>query len=387
MARKKQFEIYTFEPPDEDVCDILIIAGEHSGDEQAARMLKTAYELNPDLRICAIGGKSLRMAGAQLLYDLTKFSVVGIVEVLKNYSNFKKLSEEVLKWIRKYKPKTVCFVDYPGFNLHIAKLLKKEGLSKKGGGDIELKYYISPQIWAWKAHRRFKMAELLDELAVIFPFEPQCYNDTTLKTTFVGHPFVSPDFVPRVRYDEHAPLLFLPGSRKIAVQKIFPIMLKTLRKLDGENVIVPFPSRQIHDTLKQILKKFPDLQDRVTLRKIGGGEKIGTKAVLMSSGTISLSACLEGIPGAIVYKANPLTYIIGRLLVSIKYLGISNIILDKPAWPEFIQGAAQPSKIAERLRKCINDKDTIVQTKTDAETLRNVLSAPSSTNAGEWLLS
>ncbi len=382
----KKVSQFIFESPEEGACDLLIIAGEHSGDEQASRMLKKAYELNPDLKVCAIGGKSLAAAGAQLLFDMTKFSVVGLVEVLKNYSTFKALSLAIIAWIKKYKPKNICFVDYPGFNLHLAKELKKEGISLKGGGDTKILYYVSPQIWAWKAGRRFKMAEVLDELAVIFPFEPKCYADTSLKTIFVGHPFASESHVSKIYYAPNAPLIFLPGSRKIAVSKIFPTMLETLRLLKNETAVVPFPSRQIEQILKDILAKFPDLKNRVLLRKIGG-ERIAAKAALMSSGTVSLSVCLQGIPGAIVYKANLFTYFLARMLVAVKYLGIANIILDRPAWPEFIQFDAKPEVIAKRLKDCISNEAVIAQAQADAKLLKDSLIVQGNTlSAGEWLV-
>ncbi|MFR6032223.1 MAG: hypothetical protein ACLUKN_02985 [Bacilli bacterium] len=154
--------------PRKGECDVLVIA-ENINDEQSARMLKNALEKKPDLRVCAFGGVCLERAGAQLLFDMTAFSVVGLAEVLKNYSFFKKLSEAVVDWICIYKPRAVCFVDYPGFNMLIASMLKKRGISAKGGGNVKTLYYISPQIWAWKSKRRFKMADTLDALAVIFP--------------------------------------------------------------------------------------------------------------------------------------------------------------------------------------------------------------------------
>ncbi|MBR4597138.1 MAG: lipid-A-disaccharide synthase, partial [Opitutales bacterium] len=361
MSRKKIPQAFDFPPPEDGSCDVLIIAGEHSGDEQAARMVERICEINPELNICALGGCALKRRGVQVLYDMTKLSVVGLVEVLKNLSLFKALLSGALNWIKTYKPKAVCFVDYPGFNLHLASMLKAEGLSAKGGGDIKLLYYISPQIWAWKARRRFKMAELLDSLAVIFPFEQKCYADTNLNVEFVGHPFISDKFESKVFYDKASPILFLPGSREAAVGRIFPIMLKTLRLMEGEEAVVPYPSGGILAVLEKTLKKFPDVASRVRLRRIGEEGRIGAKAVLMSSGTISLSACLEGIPGAIVYRANPLTYAIGRMVVSIEYLGISNILLDRPAWPEFIQGAAKPKDIARRIMDCIKNPETIAR--------------------------
>ncbi|MBO5781135.1 MAG: lipid-A-disaccharide synthase, partial [Opitutales bacterium] len=223
---------FSFPPPEDGSCDVLFIAGEHSGDEQAARMVDRLSELNPELNICALGGRALARRGVQVLFDMTKFSVVGLVEVLKNLSHFKALLRGITEWIRAYKPKAVCFVDYPGFNLHLASVLKKEGLSVKGGGDIKLLFYISPQIWAWKARRRFEMARLLDGAAVIFPFEVDCYRDTSLKAEFVGHPLVDDILATRrVGIREKNLIGLFPGSRRREIDKHFPIFLKVVKEL------------------------------------------------------------------------------------------------------------------------------------------------------------
>jgi lipid-A-disaccharide synthase len=203
----------------------LIVAGEHSGDEHAARVVRELNVTHPGLKICALGGPELASAGAQLLHDLTATSVVGFVEVLKHYSFFKALFEATVRWVGQYRPRAICFVDYPGFNLRLAARLRERGLSVKSGGKVKLLFYISPQIWAWKAKRRFTMARDLDALAVIFPFEPACYKDTTLPVEFVGHPFLAPDYVSPVRYDPAGPVLLLPGSRVQAVERIFPLLL------------------------------------------------------------------------------------------------------------------------------------------------------------------
>ena len=162
-------------PPSGGRVDVLIVAGEHSGDEHAARMVRELRAKQPGLAVAALGGPELAAAGAQLLYDLTASSVVGFVEVLKNISNFRALFCETLRWIAEHQPRAVCLVDYPGFNLRLAAALRKRGLSVKGGGKIKVLYYISPQIWAWKAGRRIPMARNLDAMAVIFPFEVACY--------------------------------------------------------------------------------------------------------------------------------------------------------------------------------------------------------------------
>lgn len=374
---------FNFPPPKSGDCDLLVIAGEHSGDEQSARMLEAAFLKKPSLKVCAFGGKNLEKAGAQLLFEMTSFSVVGLMEVLKNYKFFSALSEAVANWISLYKPKAVCFVDYPGFNLHLAKVLKRRGISVAGGGNVKLLYYIGPQIWAWKAGRRFKMAELLDELAVIFPFEPACYADTNLSVNFVGHPFAEEKYVSPVSYNPQSPILFLAGSRPVAVSRIFPVMLGALKLLESETAVALYPNETIKDVLQKCLKNFPDLKGRVSLVK--NSQNISGKAVLMSSGTMSLSCCLEGIPGAIVYKANPITYVIGRLLVKIKYLGIANIILNKPAWKEFIQFDARPKPIADHLKRCIENVSARKEAEENAGKLRQVLLSSRKISAADWL--
>ena len=384
MSEILQMRHFNFAPPKDDKCDVLIMAGEHSGDEQAARMLKSALAKDDTLKVCAFGGESLAEAGAQLLFDFTKFSVVGLLEVLKNYSFFKALSSAIVDWICTYKPKSVCFVDYPGFNLLIAKELFKRGVSVKGGGPVKLLYYISPQIWAWKAGRRFKMAKLLDSLAVIFPFEVDCYKDTVLDTHFVGHPFLSPEYKNPVEYSEAGDILLLAGSREIAVSRIFPVMLKTLRLLDGEKAIALYPSESIKRILESALAKFPDVAGRVKLVD-KSAFPLKAKAVMMSSGTMSLCCSLAGIPGLIVYKANPITYLLGRMLVKIKFLSIANILLDKPAWREFIQFDADAQKMAEYMRWCLSP-----QTHKDfiefAQELKKLLHADAKKTASDWLL-
>ena len=381
ILSKRSFD---FPPPQKEGCDVLIIAGEHSGDEQAARMLRGALRKNPDLKVCAFGGRKLEEAGARLLFDMTGFSVVGLMEVLENYGFFKALHSAIAEWIKKYSPKSVCFVDYPGFNLSLANELRKMGVSRKGGGSVKLLYYISPQIWAWKSGRRFKMEKNLDALGVIFPFEKACFADTSLPVSFVGHPFMSDEFLPSVEYSADAPVLLLSGSRPKAVGRIFPAMLEAFRLSGADRAAALYPTKEIGKILEDSLKKYPDLSQRVKLIP-RGQEKIFAKAVLTSSGTMSLECCLAGIPGAIVYRANPITYFVGRALVKIGYLGIANIILNRPAWREFIQFDAKPSKIADHLRKCL-EPEAAKEAAENARLLKDSLRSPENVSASDWLV-
>ena len=358
--------------------DVLIIAGEHSGDEHGARLVRELRAKQPGLTVAALGGPELAGAGAQLLHDLTSSSVVGLVEVLKNYPFFRALFNETLRWIAEHRPRAVCFVDYPGLNLRLAAALRERGLSVKGGGAIKLLYYISPQIWAWKAKRRFTMARDLDAMAVIFPFEVACYADTTLPVEFVGHPFVAPDHVPPVRFDPAGPVLLLPGSRQQAVARIFPVLLDGFRAFGGRDAVVLYPSDYILAVLRAA-------NPPKNVRLVPTGEPLAAAAVLTSSGTMSMHCALVAIPGVIAYRTNPLTYLLARWWVKIEYIGIANLLLKEPMYPEFIQGAATAPALAAELHACLEDPTRRARTAAQAARLRALLSQPAGGTAADWL--
>ena len=301
---------------------------------------------------------------------------------------FKQLFEQTLDWIERYRPKHICLVDYPGFNLRIAKQLFKRGLSVKGGGGIGISYYIGPQIWAWKAKRRFAMARTLDRLGVIFPFEVECFADTELPVEFVGHPFVHPKYKLPLCYDASAPVLLLPGSRVAAVSRIFPALLDGFRmahrsKPDLKARVI-YPSQKIREVLDQVLKDYSDLEGSIELVS-NFGCVLPASAVLMSSGTMSLVCALSGIPGAIVYRLNPISHLLGRLLVKIPYIGIANLLLDRPLHPEFIQGAAKPKSLAKQILNALEDPLAAQTAAAGALELRKLLGAESDVRAAEWL--
>lgn len=376
-----------FAPPSGRSVDLLIIAGEHSGDEHAARLVGELREKDPSISVAALGGPELAAAGAQLLFDLTASSVVGLVEVLKHYSFFKALFAETLRWISEHKPRAVCFVDYPGFNLRIAAALRERGLSVKGGGAIRTLYYISPQIWAWKAGRRFSMARDLDAMAVIFPFERECYTDTALPVEFVGHPFLASEYAAPVRYDPAGPVLLLPGSRRQAVSRIFPALLGGFEAYGKRDAAVLYPS----ESIRSVLEAARPPRNVTLVETPAGGESavsepIAASAVLTSSGTMSMHCALAAIPGAIAYRANALTYVLGRMLVKVPYLGIANLLLKEPMYPEYIQNAATPAALAAELRACIEDPARGERTAEQAARLRDLLGVPSTNSPAAWVL-
>jgi lipid-A-disaccharide synthase len=222
------------------------------------------------------------------------------------------------------------------------------------------------------------MAQHLDALAVIFPFEVKCYADTSLPVEFVGHPFVAEDYAAPVAYEAGGPVLLLPGSRRQAVARIFPAMLAGFRAFGGREAVAIFPSEDIAAVLRAA-------QPPANVRLQPAGGRVAASAVLTSSGTMSMHCALAGIPGAIVYRANPLTYVLGRMLVKVPFLGIANLLLGEPMYPEFIQGAATAKNLSRELAACTHDAARRAGTAEQAARLRKCLRKPS-TGSAEWLL-
>ncbi|MDP4592327.1 MAG: lipid-A-disaccharide synthase [Opitutales bacterium] len=382
----------SFDRPRGGAVDVLVVAGEHSGDQHAAKVVADLLAARPGLRVAAFGGPQLRAAGAQLLFDMTTFSAVGIVEILSAYPFYRRLFGRMVTWTKQWKPKVVVLVDYPGLNLRLANELRKAGLSRAGFGETAVIQYVSPQLWAWKPKRRFTMARDLDGVGTIFPFEPACYADTKLDARFVGHPFAEKEHVPGLRHDPDGPVLLLPGSRPKPVRKIFPSLVEAFalfrRHHPKRRALVLHTGGEVHAELYRLLAEYGEEAKGIDLRPVSEGPAAGC-AALVSSGTMSLTVALAGIPGAVVYRANPLTWIMGRTLIAgrVDHLGIANILLKRPAWPEYLQGACEPEALAARLQACVEGPEPRAQAAADAAELLGLLSAKSGSTPAEWVAS
>jgi lipid-A-disaccharide synthase len=363
--------------------DLLVVAAEHSGDAHAARMVAGLRALQPDVRVCALGGPRLAAAGAQLLRDLTVGSTMGFA-VLAKISYYRALIAEVVRWVGAHRPRAVCFVDSSGLNLRIASGLFAHGFSTKAGGPTKALYYISPQLWASRAGRRFEMAKHLDGVAAIFPFEPAVYADTTLPVEFVGHPFLAAGHRLPVAFDSAGPVLLLPGSRRQVVSRVFPVLLEAFAAAGADKrAVALYPSEEIRALLARWKEQSP-VGTRVELRA-AGGEAVGAAAVLTASGTMSLECALAGIPGALTYRTDWLTYLLGRLIVKVDHIGIANLLLKEAMYPEYIQGAATPAALAAELRDCLNSSERADRTRAQAQRLRELLHAPTKGSAADWM--
>lgn len=381
-------KILEFNPlPEGQSVDLLVIAGEHSGDEHAARVVKRLLSDRPDLKVAAIGGRHLEEAGAFLVHNPIDSAVVGFVEVLKHFNEIKAFFAMAFEWVNAYRPRAVCFVDYPGFNLRLARKLFDAGIAHKAGGNVNLLFYISPQIWAWKSHRRFAMARHLDALGVIFPFEIESYRDTDLPVSFVGHPFVHDDYRLPFVYDPGAPLLLLPGSRATPIKRIMPAIIETFRRLKAERpglrATVVYPS----EAARVILQEMVDQSDCAgDMTFVSNSEpEVRACGVIMSSGTISLVCALAAIPGILVYRTNPITYGMAKILVHIRIVGIANILLGEFIHPEFLQGRMHPKRMAAAMSSQLNDSSTLDRTRALSTKLRSILSESGSASPESWI--
>jgi lipid-A-disaccharide synthase len=335
---------------------IYLVAGEASGDEHGAALMRALRELVPDLNFSGRGGPKMKsIAGAAFINWSDAAAVVGLWEVVKRYGYFREQFQNALNEIAAIKPDAVILIDYPGFNLRLARALRKRSPA------LKIIYYISPQVWAWNRGRIGQMARYLDLMLCIFPFEAELYNKSGLRTVFVGHPMIENLAKLRTGEEREANLIGLfPGSRLREVRKIFPIMLEAAREMAAERPELRFEvaaaSEPLASEIRQMLAR-SSLRERV---QIVAGDAAGTMqcafAGMIASGTATLEAAYFRLPFVLVYKVSWPTYFAARLVLKTKYLGMPNVLAGREILPEFIQHEARPETISKAALKLMNDQ-------------------------------
>lgn len=339
---------------------LMIVAGEASGDAHAAALVQAIHELREDITFSGLGGPQMKAAGVQIDEDLTRFAVVGFVEVLKHYKEFKWSFKLFLAKVSERKPAAVILVDYPGFNLRLAKALKKMG--------IKVIYYISPQVWAWKENRVRAIKKDVERMLVLFQFEKIFYWKHGIDVDFVGHPLVDRVKITQDR-DQFLHLLhlppqkitigLLPGSRQKEVETLLPIMLDTAKILFRQDPRLQFLVMKSPELPRELYERF--LTDQhLPIHIINGDFYNGVNACdlcLVASGTATLETALLGKPMIVVYKTSALTYWLARMLIKIPYIGLVNIVAEEKVVPECIQYEATGSNIANQARAIYLNQD------------------------------
>jgi lipid-A-disaccharide synthase len=302
------------------------------------------------------------IAGEQFKNWIGDAAVLGLWEVLRKYGYFRGQFHETLREIRQSKPDAVVLIDYPGFNLRLARALRKEAPLQK------IIYYISPQVWAWNRGRIKRMAHFIDLVLCIFPFEVDLYTQAGLRALFVGHPMIERLRERKIETQRDPNLIGLfPGSRSREVRKIFPVMLETAREILKHNRNLRFEvaaaSEQLAQEISRLWHRHPadpvdGLEARATIQiKVGETPAIMQRAWagIVASGSATLEAAYFRLPFVLLYKVAWPTYLAARLVVNVKYLGMPNLLADKEVVSEFIQHRAEPNAVAKDMRPLIEN--------------------------------
>ena len=337
---------------------IYFVAGEVSADNYGAALMRCLRGLDSRLQFVGRGGPQMReIAGEQFKNWTGEAAVLGLWEVLRKYGYFREQFHETLREIRESKPDAVVLIDYPGFNLRLARALRRQAPRQK------IIYYISPQVWAWDHGRIKRMAHFIDLVLCIFPFETDLYNQVGLRALFVGHPMIERLQDRKIDTQRDPNLIGLfPGSRSREVRKIFPIMLETVRELRKHNRNLRFEvaaaSEQLALEMSPAVAGLDQSQDGEAIQI-----KVDETAVIMqrawagivASGSATLEAAYFRLPFVLIYKVMWPTYLAARLVVNVKYLGMPNLLADKEVVPEFIQYRAKPRAVVEAVQPLIEN--------------------------------
>ncbi len=331
---------------------LAIVAGEASGDLHASEVVRELRELDPHLEMFGIGGDLLAREQMTLLHHAREMGIVGLFNVLRHLPMFRRVFNELIEKIAAERPDAVFLVDYPEFNLRVAKRCKELGL--------KVVYYISPQLWAWRRGRVRHIAKYVDRMIVIFPFEEEFYKSHDVPVTYVGHPLI--EQLAGVRKPARRPdtlrLALLPGSRRMEVRSLLPAMLDAVRILREERpdphsidaYIIQAPTIA-HEALEAIVQQsgVP-----VPILAHDRGEGVAAADVtLSSSGTATLESAILGTPVVVMYRLSRATYLLGKRLVSLPHFSLVNIIAGHEVVPELIQEEVNGARIAEEVRKLV----------------------------------
>lgn len=335
---------------------IYFVAGEASGDNHGAGLMRSLHELDDHLNFIGRGGPQMRMiAGEQLKNWIDDAAVLGLWEVIKKYGYFRKQFHETLNEIDESKADAVVLIDYPGFNLRLARALRRRSTKRK------IIYYISPQVWAWNRGRIKKMARFVDLMLCIFPFEAELYNKSGLRTEFVGHPMVERLRARKIDIERDPNLIGLfPGSRCREVRKIFPILIETVGELRNQRADLHFEvaaaSKALATEISAALTAahVKDGLFHVVTDETAAAMQRASVGII-ASGSATLEAAYFRLPYVLIYKVAWPTYLAARLVVNVKYLGMPNLLANKEVVPEFIQHRARPNTIAKAALQLIND--------------------------------
>jgi lipid-A-disaccharide synthase len=372
---------------------IMIVTGEASGDLHGAKLMSAITAQLPDTKFFGVGGKNMAAEGCEILIPGEELAVMGIVEIVGHLpvilNAFNKLKRE---FYGSNKPDALVLIDFPEFNLRLARQAKKAG--------IPVLYYVSPQVWAWRRGRVKKIAAVVDSLAAIFPFEPAFYNGQDILVKYVGHPLLDEfeeagncqDLRPRLQISQDKNVVGLfPGSRHNELRYMLDTLVESAQLIFDKEPEVHFLV-PVANTLSRadIQSRFPTElpvsfieSDDATIYDVASS----CDTILTVSGTVTLQIALVGTPMAIFYKVSPLTYAIGKRLIKVDHAGLANIVAEERIVPEFIQDMATPQNLADEALRVLNDSRYASDMRSALEQVHTKLGEPGcSARVAEMLL-
>jgi lipid-A-disaccharide synthase len=351
-----------------------IIAGEASGDLHGSNLIKELTKLDPLASIRCWGGDLMQQAGGEVVKHYRDLAFMGFSEVFKNlptiFKNFSFCKKDILA----FQPDVIILIDYPGFNLRIAKWGKENR--------FKIIYYISPQIWAWKENRIQSIKKYVDKMLVILPFEENFYSKWDYKVEYVGHPLVQVVDDASREYDtnplELSPInqenviALLPGSREQEVSRKLPIMLEASKSFPQHHFVVAKATSLPDEFYDQFMKSYPQVR---SIRNRTYQLLKQSKAALVTSGTATLETALFGVPQVVCYKGSTISYQIAKRVVKVKYISLVNLIMDKPVVTELIQSDLTVENVVRELREIIQNPERKKQIQQDYLALKKLLGA------------
>ncbi|MFB0527544.1 MAG: lipid-A-disaccharide synthase [bacterium] len=371
---------------------LFIVAGDPSGDLHGANLVNALREMSSQIEISGLGGERMERAGVRLLDKLTELAIVGFSEAINNIRALRQIYRKTEEFLRKEKPDIIVLIDYPGFNLRLAGLAKRL--------NIPLIYYIGPQIWAWRRGRIKDIAEFVNKMLVIFPFEEEAYKKAGVDVSFVGHPLLDTiqptkskeEVCRKYGLDPNFPIIgLMPGSRKQEIERLLPVMLEASQRI-GEakkvQFVLPLAENIPMTYIKERITEF----EMTTPNRVKGEEKTPLPILvvrdedynirrtltlaLVASGTATLENACLGIPMIIIYKVSLFSYLLARLLIRIPRIGLANIVAGKRVVPEFIQQKARAEDIAKVACHWLSNPGLMQETRKELKRVKEKLGTP-----------
>jgi len=340
---------------------ILIIAGEASSDMHAGNLVKDIKASSKDVNFFGLGGENMERAGVDLMGNIVHLAFIGPGGLFKHYKTLKKIYDSLVGRLKASPPDCAILIDYAEFNLRVAKELKRL--------NVPIVYYISPQVWAWGLWRIDTIRKLVNKMLVFFEFEEKLYKDHGVDVTFVGHPLLNivnatddkRSVLEQLQIEPKRKVVgLLPGSRTSEIKNMLPVMLKTCEIIEKEcnekalSFVLPLASSIDEGQIQNIIK---ETKLNIAIAKDDTYNAISAcDCAIVTSGTATLETAILGVPMAIVYKTNLLTYLITRSVIKLPFIGLVNIVANEKIVPEFLQYEAKPEKIAEYIVSLLNDE-------------------------------